>query len=71
VVRGLMYEAALKADEDPDRLSFLHGVRVMSLIFAVEGFLPAPPALLRIDHLPMPIDAVAVQPMKDFSAPVW
>src|SRR3712207_2570165 len=25
-VRGLMHEAALKADEDPDRLSFLHAV---------------------------------------------
>jgi hypothetical protein len=28
-VRGLMHEAALKADEDPDRLSFLHTVRVV------------------------------------------
>ena len=28
-VRGLMHEAALQADEDPDRLSFLHGVRVV------------------------------------------
>lgn len=28
-VRGLMHEAALKADEDPDRLSFLHAVRVV------------------------------------------
>lgn len=28
-VRGLMHEAALKADEDPDRLSFLHAVRVI------------------------------------------
>jgi len=28
-VRGLMHEAALKADEDPDRLSFLHSVRVV------------------------------------------
>ena len=26
-IRGLMHEAALKADEDPDRLSFLHAVR--------------------------------------------
>ena len=26
-VRGLMHEAALRADEDPDRLSFLHAVR--------------------------------------------
>ncbi len=28
-VRGLMHEAALKADHDPDRLSFLHAVRVI------------------------------------------
>jgi len=28
-VRSLMHEAALKADEDPDRLSFLHAVRVV------------------------------------------
>jgi hypothetical protein len=28
-IRGLMHEAALKADEDPDRLSFLHAVRVI------------------------------------------
>ena len=28
-VRGLMHEAALRADEDPDRLSFSHAVRVI------------------------------------------
>jgi len=28
-VRGLMHEAALQAQEDPDRLSFLHAVRVV------------------------------------------
>ncbi|MGH9477504.1 MAG: IS4 family transposase [Terriglobales bacterium] len=28
-LRGLMHEAALKASEDPDRLSFLHAVRVV------------------------------------------
>lgn len=28
-VRGLLHEAALKADEDPDRLSFVHAVRVI------------------------------------------
>ncbi len=28
-VRGIMHEAALEADEDPDRLSFLHAVRVI------------------------------------------
>ncbi len=30
-IRGLMHEAALKADEDPDRLSYLHAVRVADL----------------------------------------
>ena len=28
-IRGLMHEAALKASEDPDRLSFVHAVRVI------------------------------------------
>jgi hypothetical protein len=28
-MRGLMHEAALQADEDPDRLSFSHAVRVI------------------------------------------
>lgn len=28
-LRGLMHEAALKVDADPDRLSFLHAVRVV------------------------------------------
>jgi hypothetical protein len=28
-IRGLMHDAALKADEDPDRLSYLHAVRVV------------------------------------------
>ena len=28
-IRGLMHEAALKADTDPDQLSFLHAVRVV------------------------------------------
>jgi hypothetical protein len=28
-IRGLMHEAALKADKDPDELSFLHAVRVV------------------------------------------
>ena len=27
--RGLIHEAALQADEDPDRLSFVHAVRVV------------------------------------------
>ena len=28
-IRGLMHEAAMRADEDPDRLSFVHAVRVV------------------------------------------
>ncbi len=28
-IRGLMHEAALEADEDPDRISYLHAVRVV------------------------------------------
>ncbi len=28
-IRGLMHEAALQAGEDPDRLSFVHAVRVI------------------------------------------
>ena len=28
-IRSLIHEAALKADEDPDRLSFVHAVRVV------------------------------------------
>jgi hypothetical protein len=28
-IRGLMHEAALKASVDPDRLSFVHTVRVV------------------------------------------
>lgn len=28
-VRGLMHEAALKADIDPDTVSFVHAVRVI------------------------------------------
>jgi hypothetical protein len=28
-IRGLMHEASLQADEDPDNLSFLHALRVV------------------------------------------
>ena len=41
-VRGLMHEAALKADEDPDRLSFLHAVRVVRRKLA--AFIAIPPS---------------------------
>ena len=39
-IRGLMHEAALQADEDPDRLSFLHAVRVVRRKLAVFDALP-------------------------------
>ena len=39
-IRGLMHEAALKADEDPDRLSFLHAVRVIRRKMVVYGAIP-------------------------------
>ena len=39
-VRELMHEAALKAGEDPDRLSFLHAVRVIRRQLPVYGALP-------------------------------
>ena len=39
-IRGLMHEAALKANEDPDRLSFLHAVRVIRRKMAVYGAIP-------------------------------
>lgn len=39
-IRGLMHQAALKADEDPDRLSFLHAVRVVRRKLHVYGAIP-------------------------------
>jgi hypothetical protein len=39
-VRGLMHEAALKSGEDPDRMSFLHAVRVIRRKMAVFGAIP-------------------------------
>jgi len=41
-VRGLMHEAALSVDEDPDRLSFLHAVRVVRR--KMTGFVAFPPS---------------------------
>jgi hypothetical protein len=35
-----MHEAALKADEDPDRLSFLHAVRVVRRKLAAFNAIP-------------------------------
>jgi len=40
-IRGLIHEAALKADEDPDRLSFLHAVRVVRR--KLPAFIAIPP----------------------------
>lgn len=39
-VRGLMHEAALKAGEDPDRLSFVHAVRVIRRKLPLYGAVP-------------------------------
>jgi hypothetical protein len=39
-VRGLMHEAALRADVDPDRLSFQHAVRVVRRKLPLFGVLP-------------------------------
>jgi thymidylate kinase len=39
-IRGLMHEAALKADEDPDQLSFLHSVRVVQRRLARYAAIP-------------------------------
>ena len=41
-IRGLMHEAALKSDLDPDRLSFVHAVRVVRRKLA--GFVALPPS---------------------------
>lgn len=42
-IRGLMHEAALRADEDPDRLSFLHAVRVVQRRMARFAAIPPSP----------------------------
>jgi Insertion element 4 transposase N-terminal/Transposase DDE domain len=39
-IRGIMHEAALKANEDPDQLSFLHSVRVVQRRMARYGATP-------------------------------
>ena len=39
-IRALMHEAALKADEDPDRLSFLHAVNVVRRKLTVFHAIP-------------------------------
>lgn len=44
-IRGLMHEAALKADEDPDRLSYVHAVRVIRRKMAAAAAIPPQSAL--------------------------
>jgi Transposase DDE domain len=39
-VRGLMHEAALRADLDPDRLSFLHAIRVVRRKLLIFSAIP-------------------------------
>ena len=39
-IRGLMHEAALKAGEEPDRLSFIHAVRVVRRKLPFYGAIP-------------------------------
>lgn len=39
-VRGVMHEAALEADEDPDRLSFLHAIKVIRRKIPAFGIFP-------------------------------
>jgi hypothetical protein len=41
-IRGLMHEAALKADEDPDRLSFVHAVHIVQR--RMPRFVAIPPS---------------------------
>jgi len=42
-IRGLMHEAALQAEEDPDHLSFLHAVRVVQRRLA--RYVATPPSV--------------------------
>ena len=39
-IRGLMHEAALRAHEDPDQMSFLHAVRIVRRKMASYGAIP-------------------------------
>lgn len=45
-IRSLMHDAALHAEEDPDRLSFIHAVRVVRRKMAVAA--TTPPRLRKI-----------------------
>jgi hypothetical protein len=39
-IRGLMHEAALQADRDPDKLSFMHAIRVVRRKLPIFGAIP-------------------------------
>ena len=39
-IRGLMHEAALEVDEDPDRLSYVHAVRVIRRKLPLAAMIP-------------------------------
>jgi hypothetical protein len=39
-IRSLMREVALKINEDPDRLSFVHAVRVVRRKLSLSGAIP-------------------------------
>ncbi|MHB9024451.1 MAG: IS4 family transposase [Armatimonadota bacterium] len=45
VVRGVMHDAALQADEDPDRLSFTHTVHVLRRTLPQAAALPPSPVV--------------------------
>jgi hypothetical protein len=47
-IRGLIHEAALKGDEDPDKVSFLHAVRVVRR--KIASFAATPPQDRRAFH---------------------
>jgi len=50
-VRAVMHEAALQAEEDPDRISFLHTVRVLRRkLPQAASFPPSAPAAVVSDH---------------------
>ena len=39
-IRGLMHEAALEVDEDPDRLSYVHAVGVIRRKLPLAAMIP-------------------------------
>lgn len=51
-VRGVMHAAALQADEDPDRLSFTHTVRVLRRTLPQAAALPPSPVVPLVSERP-------------------